>query len=88
MGIGPGDDDLARLERRPQAVERLGRILREFVEEEDSVVREGGLARLRLQPAAGQGGHGGGVVRTAEGPVAGQGAARDQPRHGPDHGGL
>ncbi|MNS06330.1 hypothetical protein D3C72_377520 [compost metagenome] len=88
MGVGPRHHDFARLQRLTQAVQRLGRIFRQFVEEEDAVVSQGGLARLGPQPAAGQGGHGGGMMRRAEGSVAGQGAALDQTGHRPDHGGL
>ena len=51
-------------------------------------MREGDLAGLGAQAAAGQGGHAGGVVRRTERPLAGQGALGDQPRHRVDHGGF
>lgn len=88
MGVGAGDDDLAGLQRLAQGIERLRGVLGQFVEEEHAVVGQRSFARLGAKPAAGQGGHGGGVMWGAEGPVAGQSAALDQPGHRPDHGGL
>lgn len=88
MGVGPRHDDLARLERRAQGIQRLRRIFRELVQKEHAIVREGGFARPGAQAATGQRGHGGGVMRRTERPVAGQAAAFDQPGHRPDHGGF
>lgn len=88
MGVGPGDHHLAGLQRRAQGIERLGAELRELVEEQHAVVGERDLPRFGLQPAAGQRGHAGRMVRTAERPRAGQGASRDQSGHRMDHGGL
>jgi len=88
VGVGPRHHDLAGLKRRAQGIERLGAVLGKLVQKEHAVVREGGLARPGAQAAAGQGGHGGGMMRRAERPIAGQAAAFDQPRHRPDHGGL
>ena len=42
---GPGDRDLARLQRRPQRLQRVAAELAELVEEEDAAVRERHLAR-------------------------------------------
>jgi hypothetical protein len=88
VSIGPRHHDLAGFKRRTQGIESLGAVLGKLVQEEHAVVREGGLAGPGAQAAAGQGGHGGGVMRRAERPVAGQTPALDQPRHRPDHGGL
>ncbi|MNJ41323.1 hypothetical protein D3C77_362420 [compost metagenome] len=88
MGVGPRHHDLAGLERLAQAIQRLRRIFGQFVEEQHAVVRQGSLARPGLEPAAGQGGHGGRVVGGAKRPVARQGAPLDQAGHRPDHGGL
>ncbi len=88
MGVGPRHHDLARLQRRAQGIEGLRAVFRKLIQKEHAVVGERGLAGLGAQAAAGQGGHGGRVVGTAERPVAGQGAALDQPRHRPDHRGL
>ena len=88
MGVGPRHHHLARLQRRAEAVERLGTEFRQFVEEQHPVVRQRHLARLGLDPAAGQGGHAGGVMGRPEWPGAGQLAARDQPGHRMDHRGL
>ena len=88
MGVGPGDHHLAGLQRRAQRIQRLGAELRQLVQKQHAVVGKGNLARLGLQSSAGQGGHAGGMMRTAERAGAGQGAARDQPRHRMDHRGL
>ena len=55
MGVGPRHHDLARLKRLTQGIQRLGRIFGQFVKEQHAVVRQGGLARLGPQAAAGQG---------------------------------
>ena len=88
MGVGPRHHDLAGLQRRAQGIQRLGRIFGQFIEEEHAVVGQRRLARLGFQPAAGQGRHGGRMMRGAERPGARQGPALDQPRHRPDHRGF
>ena len=51
MRIGARDVDLARLQRLAQAVENGPLELGQFVEEQDSQMREGDLAGPHLQPA-------------------------------------
>ncbi len=88
MGVGAGHHHLAGLQRLAQGIQRLGRELRQLVQEQHPVVRQGHLARLHLQPAAGQGRHAGGMVRRAERAGAGQGALGDQAGHRMHHRGL
>ncbi len=40
MGVGPGDDDLAGLDRLAQCFQHGARIFREFVHEQHSVMRQ------------------------------------------------
>ncbi len=88
MGVGAGHHHFAGLQRRAQGIQGLGAELRQLVQEQHAVVREGDLARLGAYAAAGEGGHGGRMVRVAERPGAGQGAAGDQPGHRMHHRGL
>lgn len=64
--VGPGNDDLAAFQRLAQDLQDLALELRQFVEEQHALVRQGDLARLRAAAAADQGRRGGGVVRLAE----------------------
>ena len=88
MGVGPGHGHLAGLQGLAQAVQGLGAELRQFVEEQHPVVRQGDLAGLDLQPAAGQRRHGRRMMRGAERPGAGELPLGDQSGHRMDHGGL
>lgn len=88
MGVGAGHHHLAGLQGLAQGIQSLGAELRQFVQEQHPVVGQRHLARLDPQAAAGQGRHGGRVVRGAEGPGAGQLALGDQAGHRVDHRGL
>ena len=61
--IGARDADIAGLERLAQRVERLTGEFREFVEEQDAVMRERDFARPRAQAAADERRHRRGMVR-------------------------
>ena len=88
MGVGARHGDFAGLERRAQGIQRLRAELRQLIQEQHPVVSQGHLARLGPHAAAGQRGHGGGMVRTAERARAGQRPLGDHPGQRPDHGGL
>jgi hypothetical protein len=76
--IGARHPDLAGFQGLAQRVERLGAELGQFIQEQNAVVGQGNFARPGADAAAGEGGHARRVVRRAERPRAGQGAARDQ----------
>ncbi len=88
MGVGPGDADLAGLQRLADRIQRLRAELRQFVQEQHAVVRQRDLTRLHPHPTAGQGRHGRRVVGRAKRPVTGQGAAGDQAGDGMHHRGF
>ena len=88
MGVGAGDDDVARLDRLAQGFEDGARILGELVHEEDAVVRQADLARLGALAAADDRRHGRRVVRLAERPVARDAAFVEQSAQRVDHRGF
>jgi hypothetical protein len=88
MGVGPRHHHLAGLQRLTQTVQGLGREFGQFIQEQYAVVGQGHLAGFHFQPAAGEGRHAGRMVRGAERPRAGQGAAGDQTGHRMHHRGL
>lgn len=49
--VGPGNDDLAAFQRLAQDLQDLALELRQFVEEQHALVRQGDLARLRAAAA-------------------------------------
>lgn len=51
--VGPGNDDLAAFQRLAQDLQDLALELRQFVEEQHALVRQGDLARLRAAAAVG-----------------------------------
>lgn len=67
--VGSGDDDLAAFQRLAQHFQDLAVELRQFVEEQHALVRQGDLARLRAAAAADQRRCRGGVVWLAERPL-------------------
>lgn len=83
--IGTRDDACTGFKRLAQRIERLRREFRQFVEEKHTIVGERGLAGSRPGAAADKGGHGGGVVRRAEGPAVRQAAAGQLAGDGMDH---
>ena len=83
--VGAHDRHLAGLERLAQRVERLRLEFRQLVEEQHAVVRERNFARPRMQAAADQRRHAGGVMRRAERPAVGERAAFDLAGDRGDH---
>ena len=83
--IGARDRDLAGLERLAQRVERLRLEFRQLVEEQHAVMGERDFARPRVQAAADQRRHAGGVMRCAERPPVGERAAFDLAGDRGDH---
>ena len=65
--IGPGDRDLAILERLAQRIEHARVELGQFVEEQHAIVGERDLAGPGAHAAAGQRCHAGGMVRRRNG---------------------
>ena len=84
--IGAGDRHFAALQRLPQRVERLRLEFRQFVEKQYAVMGERNFARPRMQAAADQSRHAGGMMRRAERPPVGQRAALDLAGDRGDHG--
>src|SRR6266545_99394 len=86
---GAGDDYAAVLERLAQGFEHALRELGQLVEEEHPQVREACLARMRHAAPADQSRARGGMVRSAEGPLAHEPMARrEQAGHAPHRGDL
>jgi hypothetical protein len=83
--IGAGHRDLAILERLAQRVEHARVELRQLIEEQHALMRRRNLAGLGADAAAGQRRHAGGMVRAAERPPRGQGAALDLAGNASDH---
>jgi len=78
--------DLAVLERLAQHLERVAAEFRQLVEEQDALVRERDLARLRVGAAARERRGRDRVMRAAEGPCADERIVRgQQAHHGVDH---
>ena len=73
--VGPRDHRLAGFERLAERIEHLRRELGQFVEEEDAVMGERGLARPHADAAADHRRHRGGMMR-----ARGTGAARSAGR--------
>jgi hypothetical protein len=73
--VGAHDRDLAGFQRLAQRIEHLRLKFRQLVEEKHAVVRERDFARPRMQAAADQGRHAGGMMRRPERPPVGQRAA-------------
>ncbi len=84
--IGPRNRHLAGLQRLAQRIERLRRKLRKLVQEQHAMMGERHFARPRMQAAADQRRHAGGVMRRAERPPVGQRAAFDLAGDRGDHG--
>ena len=75
--IGAHDRDLAGLQRLAQRIEHLRLEFRQLVEKQHAVMGERDFARPRMQAAADQGRHAGGMMRRPERPPVGQCAAFD-----------
>ena len=73
--VGAGDQDLARLERLPQRIEHLRLEFRQLVEKQHAIMRKRCLSGPRIDAAAHQRRHGGGMVR-ARGTAGGSRARR------------
>jgi len=84
--IGAGNGNLAGFQRLAQRVERLRLEFRQLVEEQHAVVRERDFARPRVQAAADQRRHAGGMMRGAERTAVGQRATFDFAGDRSDHG--
>lgn len=79
MGIRARDGDFAGFQRLAQRIEDGALELRKFVEEQHAKVGHRDLSGPDFQPAAGQRGDGGGVVRGAIGAGAGNAAVLQRP---------
>jgi hypothetical protein len=75
--VGARNRNLAGFERLAQRIERLRLEFRKLVEEKDAAMGERDFARPRMQPAADQRRHAGGVMWRTERPAIGQRAALD-----------
>ena len=82
--IGARDRDLAGLQRLPQRVERLRREFRQFVEKQHAVMGKRDFSRPRMDAAADQSRHAGGMMRRPERPpvVSAPHHAGDRGHHG------
>ena len=83
--IGARDRHLAGFQRLAQRIERLRLEFRQLVEKQHAVMGERDFARPRMQAAADQRRHAGGMMRRAERPPVGQRAALDLAGDGRDH---
>ena len=79
MGVGAGDDDLARLDRLAQGFQNHARKLGEFVHEQNAVMRQADFPGLCPAPAADDGGHRCSVMGFAKGTGAIDSAFVQQP---------
>jgi hypothetical protein len=84
--IGAGDRDRAILERLAQRVEHARLELGQFVEEQHAMMGKRDLAGSCTDAAAGEGRHARRMMRAAERPLRGEGAALDLAGGGSDHG--
>ena len=66
MKIGARNQHIPGFQRLAQAVEDIDRKFREFIEKQDTVMGEGGLAGPRFYPAANHGRHRCGMMGRAE----------------------
>jgi hypothetical protein len=84
--IGARNGHFACLQRLTQRVERLRPEFRQFIQEQHAVMRQRNLAGPRVQAAADQSRHAGGMMRRAERTAVGQRAAFDFAGDRSDHG--
>jgi hypothetical protein len=75
--VGARDRDFAGLQRLAQRIQHLRLELRQLVEKQHAVVGERYFTRPRVQPAADERRHAGGMMRRPERPAVGQRAAFD-----------
>ena len=79
-------EDLARLERLPQRIEHLRLEFRQLIEKQHAIMRKRCLSGPRIDAAAHQRRHGGGMMRRAKRPAARERAIGQQARDRLDHG--
>ena len=88
MGIGPRHHHITRLNRLAQGFQHRAGKLREFVHEQNPIMRQRNLPRFRALATPHNRRHRGGVMRLAKRPRARNSTFRQQPRQRMDHRGF